>query len=194
MLGFHHALPKPHHQCARAPHRPLRQQKARRLWISVCLATPGNTMRAELKCFIKASGEPSVMMTSHWPMPMSSVASWASCLPRAGLTAPSMARAQVTFLHAFAHSIRADINQFLHVFREVLFVPGKIWLDNVQCSGSERSVSVCKSRGWGNSDCTHDEDAGVICKDERLPGYMDSNVIEVKDPTQKQLRFFFFLI
>ncbi|CAM4727437.1 unnamed protein product [Leuciscus chuanchicus] len=57
---------------------------------------------------------------------------------------------------------------------------GRIWLDNVQCSGSERSVSVCKSRGWGNSDCTHDEDAGVICKDERLPGYMDSNVIEVQ--------------
>uniref|UniRef100_A0A672JVL1 Lysyl oxidase homolog n=2 Tax=Sinocyclocheilus grahami TaxID=75366 RepID=A0A672JVL1_SINGR len=57
---------------------------------------------------------------------------------------------------------------------------GKIWLDNVQCSGSERSVSVCKSRGWGNSDCTHDEDAGVICKDERLLGYVDSNVIEVQ--------------
>ncbi|XP_056327188.1 lysyl oxidase homolog 3B isoform X5 [Danio aesculapii] len=57
---------------------------------------------------------------------------------------------------------------------------GKIWLDNVQCSGSETSVSVCKSRGWGNSDCTHDEDAGVICKDERLPGFVDSNIIEVQ--------------
>ncbi|XP_063040153.1 lysyl oxidase homolog 3B isoform X1 [Engraulis encrasicolus] len=56
---------------------------------------------------------------------------------------------------------------------------GKIWLDNVQCSGSETSISVCKSRGWGNSDCTHDEDAGVVCKDERLPGYVDTdNVIE----------------
>lgn len=59
-------------------------------------------------------------------------------------------------------------------------VPGKIWLDNVQCSGSERSISVCKSRGWGSSDCTHDEDAGVICKDERLPGFVDSNIIEVQ--------------
>uniref|UniRef100_A0AAY4ET66 Lysyl oxidase homolog n=1 Tax=Denticeps clupeoides TaxID=299321 RepID=A0AAY4ET66_9TELE len=56
---------------------------------------------------------------------------------------------------------------------------GKIWLDNVQCSGSEMSIALCKSRGWGNSDCTHDEDAGVICKDERLPGYTDTdNVIE----------------
>uniref|UniRef100_A0A8B9HQH8 Lysyl oxidase homolog n=1 Tax=Astyanax mexicanus TaxID=7994 RepID=A0A8B9HQH8_ASTMX len=62
---------------------------------------------------------------------------------------------------------------------------GKIWLDNIQCSGSERSISVCKSRGWGNSDCTHDEDAGVICKDERLPGFVDSNVIEVQVDERK---------
>lgn len=56
---------------------------------------------------------------------------------------------------------------------------GRIWLDNLSCSGTERSVTECASRGWGNSDCTHDEDAGVICKDERLPGFSDSNVIEV---------------
>ncbi|XP_051941290.1 lysyl oxidase homolog 3B isoform X4 [Hippocampus zosterae] len=55
---------------------------------------------------------------------------------------------------------------------------GKIWLDNVQCGGGERSVAACKSRGWGNSDCTHDEDAGVVCKDERIPGFVDTNVIE----------------
>ncbi|XP_067098885.1 lysyl oxidase homolog 3B isoform X2 [Osmerus mordax] len=57
---------------------------------------------------------------------------------------------------------------------------GKIWLDNVQCNGGEKSIELCKSRGWGNSDCTHDEDAGVVCKDERLPGFVDSNVIDVQ--------------
>ncbi|KAF6321362.1 lysyl oxidase like 3 [Rhinolophus ferrumequinum] len=57
---------------------------------------------------------------------------------------------------------------------------GRIWLDNLSCSGTEQSVTDCTSRGWGNSDCTHDEDAGVICKDQRLPGFSDSNVIEAR--------------
>ncbi|KAM9842661.1 lysyl oxidase homolog 3B isoform 4-T4 [Aulostomus maculatus] len=55
---------------------------------------------------------------------------------------------------------------------------GKIWLDNVMCNGGEKSIEFCKSRGWGNSDCTHEEDAGVVCKDERIPGFVDSNVID----------------
>ncbi|NXT18636.1 LOX3B oxidase, partial [Syrrhaptes paradoxus] len=57
---------------------------------------------------------------------------------------------------------------------------GRIWLDNVNCAGGERSIGDCRHRGWGNSDCSHEEDAGVICKDERIPGFKDSNVIEVR--------------
>uniref|UniRef100_A0A4X2LN05 Lysyl oxidase homolog n=1 Tax=Vombatus ursinus TaxID=29139 RepID=A0A4X2LN05_VOMUR len=58
---------------------------------------------------------------------------------------------------------------------------GRIWLDNLNCRGTEQSITECASRGWGNSDCTHDEDAGVICKDQRLPGFSDSNIIEVEE-------------
>ncbi|XP_064421061.1 lysyl oxidase homolog 3B isoform X3 [Latimeria chalumnae] len=65
---------------------------------------------------------------------------------------------------------------------------GKIWLDNVQCGGGEKNIGDCKNRGWGNSDCTHDEDAGVICKDERLQGFIDSNVIETEDNQVEEVR------
>ncbi|XP_067833823.1 lysyl oxidase homolog 3B-like [Heptranchias perlo] len=65
---------------------------------------------------------------------------------------------------------------------------GRVWLDNLACRGTEKSVSECKSQGWGQSDCTHEEDAGVICKDERIPGFMDSNIIAVESEQIEEVR------
>ncbi|KAJ8312361.1 hypothetical protein KUTeg_009734, partial [Tegillarca granosa] len=36
---------------------------------------------------------------------------------------------------------------------------GKIWLDNVDCSGSEDDVSDCQHSTWGRHNCVHNEDA-----------------------------------
>ncbi|XP_060570455.1 uncharacterized protein LOC132728801 [Ruditapes philippinarum] len=40
---------------------------------------------------------------------------------------------------------------------------GAIWLDDVQCTGLEESVLNCEKSNWGVTDCSHAEDAGVIC-------------------------------
>ena len=40
---------------------------------------------------------------------------------------------------------------------------GQIWLDDVQCTGVESSLTECGHNGWGIENCGHGEDAGVMC-------------------------------
>ena len=37
------------------------------------------------------------------------------------------------------------------------------WMDGVSCVGTESRLSECPFNGWGNEDCSHDEDAMVDC-------------------------------
>ena len=40
---------------------------------------------------------------------------------------------------------------------------GKICMDDVMCTGNERSLTECPHNGWGAENCLHREDAGVLC-------------------------------
>ncbi|NXA41795.1 HIPL1 protein, partial [Eudromia elegans] len=42
-----------------------------------------------------------------------------------------------------------------------------ILLDDVRCSGQERRLLECAHAGLGAHDCTHEEDAGVVCSRQR---------------------------
>ena len=48
-----------------------------------------------------------------------------------------------------------------------------IWLDNIDCTGSELNLTDCSSSTyeWSRR-CTHGEDAGVVCSGETMVGRM----------------------
>ena len=40
---------------------------------------------------------------------------------------------------------------------------GRILLDELRCTGSERFIGDCTHNGWGSHDCTHYEDVSIAC-------------------------------
>lgn len=51
---------------------------------------------------------------------------------------------------------------------------GPIHVDNVKCSGEERSLADCIKQAPGTHNCRHSEDAGVICDyGESQPTYKE---------------------
>ena len=40
---------------------------------------------------------------------------------------------------------------------------GSIWLDNVQCAGTESRLADCPANTIGSHNCVHSEDASVRC-------------------------------
>ena len=48
-----------------------------------------------------------------------------------------------------------------------------IWLDNVNCAGSEENIDSCPHNAWGSHNCAHFEDTGVICLCKLLLFYIN---------------------
>ena len=47
---------------------------------------------------------------------------------------------------------------------------GLILLDNVDCLGGKSSIFDCNQKVFGEHDCYHNEDAGVVCAGESSKG------------------------
>ncbi|NXF64465.1 SRB4D protein, partial [Ciccaba nigrolineata] len=50
------------------------------------------------------------------------------------------------------------------------FGPGEdpIWQDGVHCKGTESALTECELSSWGEHNCAHSEDAGVVCSDSSI--------------------------
>ena len=45
---------------------------------------------------------------------------------------------------------------------------GRLWLDDVQCSGTETDIDHCEHSDWGMNNCARDEDVSIECGEGRL--------------------------
>ena len=45
---------------------------------------------------------------------------------------------------------------------------GPIWLDDVQCIGTETHIDQCRHNDWGSNNCGHVEDVYISCADTEM--------------------------
>ncbi|NXP96333.1 SRB4D protein, partial [Passerina amoena] len=66
---------------------------------------------------------------------------------------------------------------------------GPIFLDNVDCKGSEAALSECWSHGWGIHNCYHYEDVAVVCNGKEGDGSI--RLVSGPDTCQGRVEIFY---
>ena len=57
---------------------------------------------------------------------------------------------------------------------------GQIWLDDVNCVGTEGTIGNCSHSGWGIEDCFHGKDASMNCTAGDLNRFINSAFYHVR--------------
>jgi len=64
---------------------------------------------------------------------------------------------------------------------------GPIWLDNVQCNGTDSDIAECSHNGWGVHNCQHREDVAVSCARTEVEVRLNGG----RDPGEGRLEVFY---
>ncbi|XP_069970434.1 antigen WC1.1 [Penaeus vannamei] len=75
------------------------------------------------------------------------------------------------------------------VYKNNSFGPGEgqVWLDDVRCLGYESSVADCQHLPWGQNNCDHTEDVGLLCSDTPATVSVGSALSDPSDNTVPDL-------
>jgi len=57
---------------------------------------------------------------------------------------------------------------------------GQIWLDDLQCTGSETSFINCTHNGWAVHSCLHTQDVSIVCGDGTLRTLLHWSVLSMQ--------------
>ncbi|NXA19599.1 DMBT1 protein, partial [Ibidorhyncha struthersii] len=56
--------------------------------------------------------------------------------------------------------------------------PLRVWLDNVNCQGTEPTLTKCQASSWGESSCSHGKHASVVCSGSAVSSFAPVRLVD----------------